>query len=258
MTQEMQDLSREGCALVYAGSGGLGSAISKLLARRGANVVLTYRSHADSAKGVVAEIEAAGGKARAIECDVTDAKSVKDAAASATKAFGHFHTVVSATGIVFDTPYIADMPPQAFRNVIEVDVFGFFNIVQATVPALRARKGGSITALVTAAVEHTIPGDGLSSTPKTAVATLIRQVAKEEGPKGIRANGVGPGVINAGMVLPMLATGAKELLDFATKTTPLQRLGEAHEIAEAVAFLASPRASYITGRILMADGGLSA
>lgn len=258
MSQERQDFSRDGCALVYAGSGGLGQEICRLIASRGANVVLTYRSRKDAADEAVALVEAAGARGVAIQCDVTDPASAKAAAEAATKAFGSFHTVVSATGILFDTPFIADMNPQAFRDVIEADVFGFFNIAQATIPALRANGGGSITALVTAAVHHTIPGDGLSSTPKSALATIIRQIAKEEGPKRIRANGVGPGVINAGMVLPMLATGAKELLDFATSTTPLQRLGEAVEIAEAVAFLASERASYITGHILMADGGLSA
>jgi NAD(P)-dependent dehydrogenase (short-subunit alcohol dehydrogenase family) len=126
------------------------------------------------------------------------------------------------------------------------------------VPALRVGGGGSITALITTAVERTVPTDALSATPKAAVAMMIRMLATEEVNNGIRANAVGPGVVEGGMVPPMRADEqTKNLLDSAVAVTPMGRLGLVEEIAEAVAFLASAKASYITGQRLMVDGGLA-
>jgi NAD(P)-dependent dehydrogenase (short-subunit alcohol dehydrogenase family) len=137
-------------------------------------------------------------------------------------------------------------------------VNGFFNIAKHTVPALREGGGGSITALLTAAVDRTVPTDALSATPKAAVSMMMRMLATEEAANGIRANGVGPGVIEGGMVLPMRDDSTtKALLDQAVAFTPLGRLGLVEEIAEAVVFLASSKASYITGQRLMVDGGLA-
>jgi NAD(P)-dependent dehydrogenase (short-subunit alcohol dehydrogenase family) len=252
------DFPATGCALVFGGSGGLGAASAGLMAERGSDIVVTYRSRAGEAQALVEKIRALGRKAEAVACDVTDAEQVKAAFAQAVKRFGRVHTVVSAGGLVFDTGPLADFKPSSFRGVIETDVVGFFNIAQAGIPVLREGKGGSFVALITCATKRTVPLDALSATPKAAVQMLVRHIATEEARHGIRANCVGPGVIDGGMVIPMMQTETKKLLDMAVEFTPLGRLGECAEIAEAVAFLASSKAAYVTGQSLMVDGGLSA
>lgn len=252
------DFPASGCAIVFGGSGGLGAASAGLMAERGSDILVTYRSRAGEAQALVEKIRALGRKAEAIACDVTDAEQVRKVFSQAVKSFGRVHTVVSAGGLVFDTGPLADFKPSSFRGVIETDVVGFFNIAQAGIPVLREGKGGSFVALITCATQRTVPLDALSATPKAAVQMLVRHIATEEARNGIRANCVGPGVIDGGMVIPMMQTETKKLLDMAVEFTPLGRLGECAEIAEAVAFLASSKAAYVTGQALMVDGGLSA
>lgn len=247
----------EGCALVFGGSGGLGMASAGLMAQRGSDILVTYRSRAEPAEHFVAELRKLGRRAEAVKCDVTDRAQVEAAFAHAQQ-LGRVHTVVSAGGLVFDTGPLVDFKAESFRGVIETDVIGFFNIAQAGIPVLRAGKGGSFVALITCATKRTVPLDALSATPKSAVQMLVRHIATEEARNGIRANAVGPGVIDGGMVIPMMQTETKKLLDMAVEFTPLGRLGLCEEIAEAVAFLASSKAAYITGQSLMVDGGLSA
>lgn len=251
------DFPSDGCAIVFGASGGLGQSTAGLLAERGANVVATYRSRPDPVNAVVASIRKMGRKATAIECDVMKRASVDKVVNEALKEYGRIHTVVSAGGILFGTGPLIDFKDDEFRGVIETDVFGFFNISKAVVPALRKGGGGSITALITSAVSGIVPEDTLSSVPKAAVWMMVRQLASEEARNGIRANAVGPGVVNGGMVLPMLQGPAKKILDMAVEATPLHRMGECSEIAEALAFLASSKAAYVTGQFLMVDGGLA-
>lgn len=103
-----------------------------------------------------------------------------------------------------------------------------------------------------------MPTDALSSVPKAGVSMMVRHIAAEEGPNGIRANAVGPGLINAGITLTMRQGPAKYLFDQAANYTPLRRDGEAHEVAQVVAFLASARASFVSGQLVYCDGGLAA
>ncbi|KAF3016539.1 hypothetical protein E8E14_012076 [Neopestalotiopsis sp. 37M] len=248
----------EGCAVIFGGSGGLGRASAGLIAERGSDIVVTYKSRAAEAESLVEEVRKLGRNASAVACDVTDRASVEAVFEHAVKTYKRVHTVVSAGGLVFDTGPLAAFKWDSFRGVIETDVYGFFNIVQAGVPVLRAGKGGSFVALITSATDRTVPQDALSSTPKAAVKMMMRHLAIEEAGHGIRANAVGPGVINAGMVMPLMETPARALLEGATAVTPLARWGEASEIAETVAFLASSKASYITGQTIMVDGGLAA
>jgi NAD(P)-dependent dehydrogenase (short-subunit alcohol dehydrogenase family) len=251
------DFPSDGCAIVFGASGGLGQATAGLLAERGANVVATYHSRPDPVNAVVKEIHKMDRRASAMECDVTKRASIDKVVNAAIKEYGRIHTVVSAGGLVFRTSPLVDFKDDEFRGVIETDVFGFFNISKAVVPALRDGGGGSITALITCAVSRIVPEDSLSAVPKAAVWMLVRQLAAEEARNGIRANAVGPGVVNGGMVIPMLKGPTKKVLDMAVEATPLHRMAECAEIAEALAFLASSKAAYVTGQFLMVDGGLA-
>lgn len=252
------DFPDSGCAVVFGATGGIGAATAGLLAQRGCDVVLTYRSRAAEAEELVGRIRALGRKATAFPCDVTDPAAARSVVDAALAEHGRIHTVVSAAGLLFRTRRLVEFTEEEFAGVIQADVLGFFNVSKATVPALRSGGGGSIIALITSAVDRTVPTDALSATPKAAVAMMVRMLATEEAAHGIRANAVGPGVVEGGMVPPMRADEqTRDLLAQAVAFTPMGRLGLAEEIAEAVAFLASGKASYITGQRLMVDGGLS-
>ncbi len=255
---QVPDFPSTGCAVVFGATGGIGAATAGLLAQRGCDIVLTYRSRAAEAEELAARIRELGRKATALACDVTDRATVAAVVAAACAEHGRIHTVVSAAGLIFRTRPLVDFEDAEFAGVMQADVMGFFNIAKESVPALRAGGGGSITALITAAVDRTVPTDALSATPKAAVAMMTRMLATEEAVHAIRANAVGPGVVEGGMVPPMRADPTtRDLLAQAVAFTPLGRLGLVEEVAEAIAFLASSKASYITGQRLMVDGGLA-
>jgi NAD(P)-dependent dehydrogenase (short-subunit alcohol dehydrogenase family) len=134
---------------------------------------------------------------------------------------------------------------------------GFTRVVRAVLPLMRAQGGGTIVAIGSFATYSFQPGDALSAVPKAAIEMLCRAVAREEGRYGIRANVVAPGIINAGLGEQFQQTlFAPQVWEGQRKRVPLRRFGEAEEVAEAVAFLASKRSAYITGQTLGVDGGL--
>ena len=252
----MGDFPETGCAVVTGGSGGIGAAVAKMLAEKGADVVVAYNSNREPAEETVAAVEAAGRKGQAVQIDLRDEAAVKAAVDQVAGGFGGVHSLVSAHGPFIHMRHISKMEPALFRETMETDAFGVFNLVHAALPHLRQSRG-SIVAIATPAIQRYAVKDLLSVAPKAAVEAIVRGVAAEEGRFGIRANSVGVGVIQDGMFQALIDDGAfdERYLEAATANTALRRLGTAEEIAEAVAFLASNRARWITGQQLNVDGG---
>lgn len=249
----------EGAAVVFGGSGGLGRRICALLAERGADVSLTYNRNQDAARAVAATIEQTGRQAHMAAVPLEDYEAVAAHFQAARERFGRIHTVVYASGPAISLGSIHDMDPAEFAKVMTADAQGFFHVARASLPHLRAGGGGSITALGTTATRRYLANDGLSAIPKAAVAQTVQAIAREEGRNNIRANWIGPGLFDAGIVFSSFLTGtAKEVLGECLAGTPLGRPGKPEELAEVVVFLASAKASYLTGQVFSVDGGFSA
>ena len=250
--------SRTGCALVVGGSGGLGLSVVRMLAARGSSVALTYRSHADAGEAAVDAARSWGVAASAHQLDVTDASGCAAVVAGVVAAYGGLHTLVHAAGPHVPMKHLSSVSPAELSAQLAEDAAGFFNVVHPALPHLRATEG-SVVAITTAATARFPVRDGLSSAPKGAVEALVRGLAAEEGRFGVRVNAVGPGMLTDGMAARLISSGelSEEALAIARRNIPLRRFGNATDIAEAVCFLASDRAGFISGQKLDVDGGYS-
>lgn len=250
----------EGAALIFGGSGGLGADICRMFAERGVDVAFSYNRNQGAAAQTASRVEATGAKCYFGQVNIEDPDAVETFVTDTLGAVGDIHTVVFATGAALELKPMRDITPQKFAQTMDTDVNGFFNIVHASLPHLRRRGGGSIVALLTTAVKKNLENDGLSAIPKAGVQQLLQVVAREEGSANIRVNAVAPGVIDAGIVNSDFTADeiAKSVIEACLGGTPLGRMGKPEDVAEAVVFLASERAAYISGQTLHVDGGFSA
>lgn len=240
-----------GIAVVTGGSGGIGSAIVRTLVAGGARVALTYRSNEPT--DLLTEL---GPSAEAHMLDVANATATAALFTALVESHGQIHTVVHAAGPHVELKYLSETSPAEFSQQVTDDLVGFFNVTHAALPALRD-SGGSIVAVTSAATRRYPSRDGLSAAPKGGVEALARALAVEEGRYGIRVNCVGPGMLTDGMAERLISSGAmhEEALAATMRNIPLKKFGTAGDIAQAVAFLASDRANFITGQKLDVDGG---
>jgi len=247
-----------GAAFVVGGTGGLGSAICRRLAPEWDGVAVGYRSSPDKARAVIDTLDERAGDALAVLCDLSDRASIAAAFDATERAYGTIGTVIFAGGVAIPQPFVSRIEEDQWREVIEVELIGFSRIVAAALPYFRKAGSGNFVSVVSVANYCFPPGDALSSVPKAGIEALSRAVAKEEGRYGIRANMVAPGIIDAGLGADFLEKlYTPEIWETQRKRIALQRFGSGEEIAEAVAFLASDRARYITGQTLIVDGGFS-
>jgi NAD(P)-dependent dehydrogenase (short-subunit alcohol dehydrogenase family) len=246
----------DGIALVIGGSGGLGRAVCVRLAQAGARVALTYRKNRAAADETLRALGAAGSEAVAI--DLGDAADVERVIGDVAGRLGPLHTVVHAAGSDIAMRWVSQVSPTEWHEVMRADADGFFHVVRAALPELRKARG-AIVALTSAGLARYPSRDILSVAPKAAIEALVRGVAREEGRFGVRANSVAVGVVDAGMFRRLTAQAelSQEWREAARRNTPLGREGTAEEVAEAAVFLASARASFVTGQQLVVDGGYS-
>lgn len=247
---------RTGAALVVGGSGGLGAAIARTLAARGSDLVVTYRDNEASGREVATAAAGGGVRTSSHHLEVTVAEECAALLADVAEIYGGVHTLIYASGPHVPMVHLSQVAPADFAGQLAQDAAGFFNLVQPALPLLR-RTQGSIVAVTTAATARFPVRDGLSSGPKGAVEALVRALAAEEGRYGVRVNAVGPGMLTDGMAARLIDSGEldDEALAITRSNIPLRRFGNATDIAEAVCFLASDRAGFITGQKLDIDGG---
>ncbi|MFC7516860.1 SDR family NAD(P)-dependent oxidoreductase [Herbaspirillum sp. GCM10030257] len=252
-----QAIFPEGAALVFGGSGGIGQGVALEFAHAGTSVAIAYRSKADVAERVAGQILEQGVNASTHQVDVVDTAQIKTAVDAAIAAHGRIHTVVWAAGPLVDQLHISEISSAHWRRAIEIEVVGFFNVVQATLPHLRDAGGGTYVALGSAGHLRWPDRDGLSVAPKATNESLIKGIAREEGRHNIRANSVLVGVIEAGMFLELLSQGQfdQKWIDETLRMLALKRWGKPEDIGRAAVFLASTQSSYITGQQLNVSGG---
>jgi 3-oxoacyl-[acyl-carrier protein] reductase len=238
-------------ALVTGGSRGIGKAIGLRLARQGADVAFSYRGNAEAAKATAAEIESIGTKALAIQGDVKDPESAEAVVRAAIDAFGKVDILVNNAGITRDD-LIMRMTEEAWREVLETNLFGAFWMTKAvTRPMLKARAG-RIVNITSVSGQAGQMGQANYSSAKAGLIGLTKATARELASRGITANAVAPGFVLTELTQNLPEALQAELI----ARTPLGRFGTVEEIADAVAFLASDEARYITGQVLAVDGGL--
>lgn len=238
-------------AIVTGASRGIGRAIALKLAQEGAHVVVNYLNRADDAQSVAAEIQLMGREAMVVKADVTDETAVRRLIGAATQRFGQVDLLVCNAGVARDQ-LAALMSLEQWEAVIQTNLRGPFLCIREVLPHMIRRKSGCIINISSVAADHAGRGHPNYVAAKGGINAMTRSLAVEVASKGIRVNAVAPGVILTEMTQRIRNAAEAEIL----QQIPLGRFGEPDEVADAVCFLASDEARYITGEVLRVTGGL--
>ena len=237
-------------AIVTGASRGIGAAVAERLAADGFTVVINYSGDTKSAEALARKIEDAGGRALTAKADVSSPDAVRLMFETAEAAFGGADVLVNNAGIMA-LSNIADTDDATFDRQISVNLKGTFNTLREA--AKRLRNGGRIINFSTSAIGMRMPGYGVYVATKAAVEAMTSVLSNEMRGRNITVNSVAPGPTATDL---FLNGKSSELVDRLSKAPPLERLGQPKDIADVVAFLASPEGSWINGQTLRANGGM--
>jgi len=239
-------------AVVTGGSRGIGKAVCLELAARGASVVLCYAGSEAAARETAAACEQLGAKALALRCDVSDAQAVKAMMKQVVSAFGRIDILVNNAGITRDG-FLLMMREADFDAVLDTNLKGTYLCLRAVVHAMMKQGYGRIVNISSVTGLRGNAGQANYAASKAGVIGLTKSAARELAFKNITVNAVAPGFIETDMTAALPQENRQALL----AQIPAGRLGQAQEVARAVAFLASDDAAYITGQVLAVDGGMA-
>jgi 3-oxoacyl-[acyl-carrier protein] reductase len=233
-------------ALVTGASRGIGAAIARELAAAGARVAVNYRAGKEEAEAIAAEL---GGLA--VQADVSDPEQAEALVEGVEGELGDIDALVNNAGVTRDT-LIARMSDDDWETVIDTNLRGTFNTARAVSRKMMRRRAGSIINLSSVVAVHGNPGQANYAASKAGIIGLTKALARELGSRGVRVNAIAPGYI-ATELTDVLNEEQRALI---LQNTPLGRLGEPEDVAGAVRFLCSDEAGFITGEVLLVDGGL--
>ncbi|MCA9996260.1 MAG: 3-oxoacyl-[acyl-carrier-protein] reductase [Anaerolineales bacterium] len=240
-------------AVVTGASRGIGRAIAEDLAANGAKVVINYNASAEAAEEVVAAIRAAGGEATAVRADVSDFAQAETLIKEAIAQYGQVDILVNNAGTTRDT-LLMTMKEEQWDTVIDTNLKSVFNCCKAIArPLIRRKQGGRIINITSIVGLVGQAGQSNYAASKAGIIGFTKSLAKELGSRQITVNAVAPGFFPTALTAVLEENWVDELM----KLIPLGRMGELQEVAHLVTFLASDRASYITGEVIRVDGGMA-
>ncbi|MCF8476112.1 MAG: glucose 1-dehydrogenase [Pseudolabrys sp.] len=237
--------------LVTGGSRGIGAGMARRFAAAGSRVAIGCRTESAATETVLADIAAAGAEGAVFVGDIANPVAARAMVAQVVARFGHIDVLVNCAGVSNHRPF-EESDPTFFHAIFDTNVLGTIAVIQAALPHLTA-PGGRIINFSSALATRPIPNTSIYAASKAAVAALSHALAKEFGPRGITVNTIAPGVIETEMTARALTERGASILAM----TPLGRIGQPDDIAGIGLFLASPDAGWITGRTIIADGGVS-
>lgn len=239
-------------ALVTGGSRGIGKEIALSLAKEGAVVIVNYNGSKESAEAVVEEIIAAGGKAESYQCNVADGAACEAMVKDLIEKHGRVDILVNNAGITRDN-LLMKMSEEDFDSVIDTNLKGTFHTIRYLSRYFLKQRSGKIINISSVVGIGGNAGQANYSASKAGIIGLTKSVARELASRGINANAVAPGMVDTEMTQVLSDSVKEEMM----KQIPLRKMGNTKNIADAVIFLASDKSDYITGQVLVVDGGMT-